>query len=245
MLRNLYGRIIKEFPFLAPVYRSIAHREKHPPFRRRFALGPLHEAIKREFGHRWGGTFLEAGANDGILFSNTAYLERYCGWKGLLVEAVPHKYVECVRNRPNSIVEHCALVPQKFGERCVEIRYSNLLSYAPLLASIDGREQITRGSDFLPSNEQRMSGQSFLAPARTLKDILSAHNIRHIDFMVLDLEGAELEALKGLDFKACSIDSLLIEVRDLRAMDEFLEGNGFCRKAQFDRLDYFYRRGSL
>src|SRR5262245_33548785 len=93
----LYRNIANSFPSLVQIYRNLAHREARPPFRRKFAMGELHEAIKREFGHRRGGVFFEAGANNGTLFSNTAYLERYCNWSGLLVEAVPHKFVECVR----------------------------------------------------------------------------------------------------------------------------------------------------
>src|SRR5207237_6724338 len=120
-------------------------------------------------------------------------------------------------NRPRSIVEHCALVAEDFGERYVEIRYSNLMSYAPVLTNIDQQEQLARGGDFLCAKERRISGQLFLAPARTLKDTLSMHNVRHIDFMALDLEGAELEALRGLDFNACRVDSILIEVRELQS----------------------------
>jgi Methyltransferase FkbM domain len=54
------------------------------------------------------------------------------------------------------------------------------------------------------------------------------HDVRHIDLMVLDLEGAELEALKGLDFNACRVENVLIEVRELQAVDNFLRTVGFA-----------------
>ena len=241
MLAPLYTGVVKRFPAVGRAYRAVAHREARPPFRRKFAVGKLHEAIKREFGNRRGGVFLEAGANDGLLFSNTAFLERYCGWSGLLIEAVPHKFVECVHNRPGSIVEHCALVGDDFDGQHVEIRYSDLMSYAPALTKIDKDMQLAQGNSFLSSAEQSIGGQLFLAPARTLKDVLAQHKIRRIDLMVLDLEGAELSALCGLDFKQCDIDNLLIEVRDLQATDDFLGRHGFQRKAQFDHHDYFYQ----
>ena len=238
-----YRNIVNSFPFLVPIYRNITHRELRPPFRRKFAVGELHEAIKREFGHRRGGVFFEAGANDGLLFSNTAYLERYCGWRGLLVEAIPHKFVECVRNRPGSIVEHCALVGPDFRDAYVEIRYSNLMSYAPALTNIDHKEQCcVRGSDFLIATERKLSDQLFFAPARTLKYTFSKHQVRHIDLMVLDLEGAELEALKGLDFSACRVENVLIEVRELQVVDKFFADCGFYRHAQFSSCaDFLYR----
>ena len=160
-----------------------------------------------------------------------------------MVEAIPHKFVECVRNRPNSIVEHCALVASDFKIPYVEICYSNLMSYAPALTNIDQRKQIDLGADFLFATERKLSHQVFLAPARTLKDTLLKYDIRHIDLMVLDLEGAELGALRGLDFDVCRVENILIEARDLQAVDSFLSDHGFRRHAEFSNChDFFYRR---
>jgi FkbM family methyltransferase len=240
---TVYRAATNRFPILVPIYRSVAHREPRPPFRRRFAVAALHEAIKREFGSKRRGIFLEAGANDGLLFSNTAYLERYLGWTGILVEAVPHKFVECVRNRPRSIVEHCALVGPDFKQPCVEIRYSNLMSFAPALSRIDAEKQVEIGSEFFFGQEKGLDCCTFLAPPRTLTDILRKHQCARVDLMVLDLEGAELEALKGFDWRCCEIGTILVEVRhDLPAMDSFLGQRGYERFAQVDLCDYLYRR---
>ena len=38
---------------------------------------------------RDGGFFVEAGAHDGFTQSNTYWLERFRGWRGLLVEPMP------------------------------------------------------------------------------------------------------------------------------------------------------------
>jgi FkbM family methyltransferase len=242
VLVPFYRKAVNRFPSLAPLYRRVLQREARPPFRRRFAVDGLHEVIKREFGIRRGGVFFEAGANDGLLFSNTAYLEFYCAWSGLLVEALPHKFVECVRNRPRSIVTHCALVPPDFAGDHVELRYCNLMSYAPGLAEIDEPQQIADGNPYLLGSEQKLLAQIFLAPAKTLSDVLAEHNLRHIDLMVLDLEGAELAALRGMDFTRYSVGALLIEARgDVKQMDTILSQHGFCRRAQLTHRDYLYR----
>ena len=55
------------------------------------------------------GTFLEAGAFDGIYQSNTLFLEKY-GWKGVLVEPSFENYLKCLINRPNTISVNSALV---------------------------------------------------------------------------------------------------------------------------------------
>jgi FkbM family methyltransferase len=235
----LYNKAITRFPFLAPIYRRTLKREIRPPFRRRFAADRLHEAIKHEFGNKRGRIFFEAGANDGLLFSNTAYLEFYCGWSGLLVEALPHKFVECVRNRPHSIVVHCALVPPDFTRDHVEIRYCDLMSYAPDIAEIDQLQQIADQVSYLLESD--LSAQMFLAPAKTLTNLLAEHDFRHIDLMVLDLEGAELAALRGMDFARCTVDAILIEVHDIERTDAILSQHGFCHRVQLARRDYLYR----
>jgi FkbM family methyltransferase len=240
-LAPLYQAIVSKAPFLASTYRWIAHREIRPPFRRRFALPALHDPICRELAPLGGGFFLEAGANDGLLFSNTAYLERYWGWRGVLVEAIPHKFVECVRNRPGSIVEHCALVPPGFQAVFVEMRYENLMSFAPGIADIDTNEQVHHGRRYLLGSERRLSDCRFLAPAMTLASILRKHRVQSIDFMVLDIEGSELEALKGLDFSACRIDRILIEARNAQAVTEFLAAHGFADCTRLTDLDYLFR----
>jgi FkbM family methyltransferase len=188
------------------------------------------------------GFFLEAGANDGLLFSNTAYLERYCGWTGILVEAIPHKFVECVRNRPGSIVEHGALVSSGFQADFVEMRYENLMSFAPGIADIDAIEQVHHGGKHLLGSERKLSDCRFLAPAVTLAGILHKHQVRSIDFMVLDLEGAELEALKGLDFSACRVDRILIEARNIQAVAEFLAAHETYACTRLTELDYLFKR---
>ena len=50
-----------------------------------------------------GGTFLEIGALDGRDTSNTWALERCLGWRGVLIEALPHNFDRLIRNRPRSI----------------------------------------------------------------------------------------------------------------------------------------------
>jgi FkbM family methyltransferase len=241
-LAPLYQAIVSRVPFLASTYRWIAHREIRPPFRRRFALPELHDPICHELAPLGGGFFLEAGANDGLLFSNTAYLERYCGWRGILVEAIPHKFVECVRNRPGSIVEHCALVPPGFRADFVEMRYENLMSFAPGIADINTIEQVHYGSRYLLGSERRLSDYRFLAPAMTLASILRKHRVQNVDFMVLDIEGAELDALRGLDFSACRVDRILIEARNVQAVVEFLAARGFEDCRRLTDLDYLFKR---
>jgi hypothetical protein len=48
-------------------------------------------------------------------------------------------------------------------------------------------------------------------PARTLSSILAEAEIDRLDLMVLDIEGHELDALRGMDFDAVAPRHLLLE----------------------------------
>src|SRR5262249_54062449 len=158
----------------------------------------LHQAILERFGF-FGGTFFEVGANDGLSFSNTAYLERHLGWHGILVEAIPHKFVECLLNRPKADVFHAALVGRTYRDQCVRVRYSNLMSIAEDLTKLDVAPHIRDGKHFLRADPS-LSGEIFFAPARTVSEILDTRGLVSVDLFSLDVEGSELDVLEGIDF---------------------------------------------
>lgn len=157
-----------------------------------------HVLISDYFNFRKNGFFVEVGANNGLDQSNTALLERRFGWKGLLIEASPKLIEECRVNRPNSIVEHCALVSFDYGFPTVRGDFRS----GHLMSSVNGRR--------LNSNERDL----IEVPAAPLASLLAKHNITNIDFMSLDTEGYEFEILKGIDFSRHSPKWLLVEIYD-------------------------------
>src|ERR1700742_3539599 len=73
------------------------------------ALNDLDHKLKKYLDFE-NGSFIEAGGNDGLSQSNTYWFERFRGWRGILIEAVPEKAEESTRNRPKAKVVNCALV---------------------------------------------------------------------------------------------------------------------------------------
>ena len=151
------------------------------------------------------GFFIETGANDGFTSSNTYYLERIKGWRGIPIEPIPELYRSCIRERPQSVILNFALVSSNYTETTVDMNYGHLMS---LTAS---------ALEALPKHLERAS-QAFSikpyeikVPARTLTSILDDINVKEINFLYLDVEGYELEALKGLDFNKYRQDFMLIE----------------------------------
>ena len=155
--------------------------------RHSFGLDQLDTSLANHLQYH-GGFFVEAGANDGLSQSNTAYFERYLGWRGLLIEPIPELAERCKRNRPRAMVEQCALVARDFPNPTVEMQYCNLMS---LVRGARGSfeadaAQLTAGRQYLRLDE---SPYIVNVQARTLTSVLEAYDIRHIDLLSLDVEG--------------------------------------------------------
>jgi len=165
------------------------------------------------------GFFIEAGAHDGITFSNTLYFEKYMKWRGLLIEPIPELAEQCKTNRPQSIVENCALVPFDYEHGDIEMRYCSLMSVVKggRKSLEDELDHIRRGCEV-----QEIQSYELKVPARTLTSILDQHSIQNIDFLSLDVEGFELSALKGIDFDKYRPKFILIEANYRDELDSYL-----------------------
>lgn len=188
---------------------------------------------------RDGGVFVEAGANDGVNYSNTYYLERARGWTGVLVEGIPDLYRACVRHRPRSQVFNCALVAPEDEGHLVTMQYSNLQS---IVAGALPYEHVEAG---LLSQEERT--YEVQVPGRTLSSVLDEAGVTDIDLLVLDVEGYEAPVLQGLDLDRHAPVFALIEMlsEDARpAIDAALRG----RYEEVERVtptDVLFRRRAI
>ncbi|ACB49863.1 unknown [Crocosphaera subtropica ATCC 51142] len=185
---------------------------------RSFALNNLDLKLKEylDFGR---GFFIEAGGNDGIAQSNTLYFEKHWKWKGILIEPIPELAEKCKINRPNCIVENCALVPFDYDKSDIDMYYCNLVSMVKGAQKTEEAElqHIQRGCEV-----QQIKSYELKVPARTLTSILDQYGVKNIDLLSLDVEGFELNALKGLDFERYQPNFLLIEARFRQEIDDFL-----------------------
>lgn len=187
------------------------------------------------------GFFVELGANDGINQSNTLYFERYRGWSGILIEPILHNFLSCKKNRSANTKIFCnACVSFDFKDRFVEIIYSNLMSIPVNLQSdiFNPVSHAQIGKQFLPSHEENVS---IGAIARTLNSILLESNAPEIiDFLSLDIEGAELEVLKGIDHNKYKFKFILVENRNFDKLNLYMNQNGYKFINNLSEHDYLF-----
>jgi FkbM family methyltransferase len=200
----------------------------------------LHRVLKERFAFR-NGVYFEAGANDGLDQSNTAYLERYYGWRGVLVEAIPHKYVQCRLNRPRSRTVHACLVSGGDAQDYVEMKYADLMSVSA--SSVLNQDEHVESARKFIGLEQGLVGERFLAPAKTVSQIFDECGLSVVDLFSLDVEGAELDVLSGIDFTRHRPRTFLIETEDPVSLTRILARADYLPLGQVSQHDFLFVEG--
>jgi FkbM family methyltransferase len=181
------------------------------------------------------GYFVEFGAHDGSLHSNTKLLEDRFGWTGLLVEPNPDMANVLRRNRSAVIDSRC--VWDVTGET-VEL----LLTGDSELSTV--ADHATRD---LHTDTRRATGVRIVSvPTVSLNDLLDEHGAPVcIDFLSVDTEGTELRILQAFDFSKNKPRLVAVEHNhreDQRDLDVLMIANGYERR--FRRIsdwDAWYR----
>jgi FkbM family methyltransferase len=181
----------------------------------------LEEKLDQLFRKR-NGFYIELGANNGLTQSNTAFFEKYRGWKGILIEPSHAAYELCKVNRPSSICLHYACVSNKYTLPFVEGDFTS----TNLMSSVAGA--------------RLHSTNLCKVPAITLEAILDTHlGSNTIDFLSLDTEGYELPILEGLNLDKYRPSYMLIEIytKDYDEIVRFLELKRYTLHSNFSNYN--------
>jgi FkbM family methyltransferase len=147
--------------------------------------------------------FLEFGACDGVMLSNTFLLETYYGWNGLLVEPTELYNKHLKRIRTSKIDTLC--ISDKTGESVEFTEVPNI----PCISGI---------TNSLPndiwSQHRRDYGKTYNVETISLNDLFNKHECpTNIDYVSIDTEGTEYLILNAYDFSR-SFSVLTIEHND-------------------------------
>ena len=160
------------------------------------------------FKNKTNGVYIELGALDGILYSNTKFFEDTLNWTGILIEPHPDKFILLQQNRPNNFLFNdlvsCHTEPLDF-------RY-----FVHDHAAVSGVENTLSQHHFdvyFESNNEynkSLEQNKISIKPRTLTEIVKETKLTYIDLLSLDVEGHEFEVLQSWDF-SIPIDIVLIE----------------------------------
>jgi FkbM family methyltransferase len=142
-----------------------------------------------------GGVFVDIGAHDGISFSNTYVLERSMGWTGLAIEPMPDVCDRLERNR------RCLKVRGCIGGFNGTAAFLRISGYSEMLSGLVDQYD-PRHLERIRHEVSAHGGtlEEIQVPCFRLDALLAEHGLRAVDYLSLDVEGAEYEILKNIDF---------------------------------------------
>lgn len=191
--------------------------------------------LARIFKDQASGSCVEVGANDGLHGSTTLYFERR-GWDCVLVEPNPALCARLRETRTAQVFE-CAASSES-GTAAMQIAEGPGLAHAvSTLCSGEEAERTLRNHG--------VAVRPLDVATRTLDDILGEAKLNAVDFMSIDVEGFELEVLKGFSIDRWRPTILIIEdnttLRDSRVRDH-LAGRGYRRFLRTGVNDWYAHR---
>jgi FkbM family methyltransferase len=204
---------VKLLPFISRDNEEIeALEHKYGPSR--FTQGVEEWILKDFFQNRRNGVFVDVGANHHQTGNNTYYLETVMGWSGVAIEPQVKFAAGYREHRPRTI-------------------------FLPLFISDVSDEQATlyvaNNNDLVSSGVREFTESwgavtSTTTTTATLDDVLDRLKIERIDFLSMDIELAEPQALAGFSIKRFAPALVAIEAHP---------------PVRQQILDYFFRNGYI
>ncbi len=160
------------------------------------------ELIRNYFNNKKTGFFVEVGANEPLSENSQSWhLENQLGWKGVLIEPNPQLAEKARMSRSGSLI---------FEAACVSSGSEGQINlYIPIVNNdeVTGHAAIRKNiDDFNYQNHKVVKVE-----ARTLNSILEEVEVNTIDLLTIDVEGAELEVLRGFNIEKYKPGLILLE----------------------------------
>lgn len=175
-----------------------------------FSQAGQDEVVMSLLRNKTNGYFVDLAANDATHLSNTYVLETRFHWKGLCIEPNPQYWENLVFRENCKIV--AAVVGKEFMQQ-VHFRFDA------------GDHGGIAGSGF--DNGPRFKSQSEVRYTVTVEEILTKFDApHHIDYLSLDVEGAEEFIMQGFPFDKYHV-SIMTTERPSNPLRELLAKNGF------------------
>ena len=156
------------------------------------------------------GTYVDSGANEAKLGSNTYFFDVCLGWTGLCIEPDKTYHANIKIDRSCTLIEECISDSNK------TISMTNAKNGAFMKVGSSPRaDQLAMNCD-------------------SLKNMMDRVNMQRVDFWSLDVEGHEMTVLQSVDFSITSVSVMLVEdyFISTRNLDRLLSENGYNKYHQ-------------
>ena len=153
------------------------------------------------------GFFVEVGANDGLYIPNTLYFENNNNWTGINIEPIKSLYDRLLINRPKCINYNCAIYSSD-GEKEFICNEGYTEGLSGIKDTYDARHfQRLNKENALTNSKTKLINVN----TKKLETIFDENNIKHVNYLSIDVEGAEFAVIKSINFDKIFIDVISFE----------------------------------
>ena len=167
-------------------------------------------------GQKKNGTYIDIGANDPDIISNTKLFYKR-GWRGINVEPDIDGYNRFLSRRPLDVNLNDAVGEGEGHYYECEYSVGNTTD-----------ENVAKDRSFKSSRTIRL---------KPLREIFAENNLTYVDFISIDVEGSEMQVLMSNDWNKYKAGVLCIE---RQGFDEFLKKYGY-KKVLYDGCNTYYK----
>ena len=180
------------------------------------------------FKNRGPGFFVDVGAFDGILGSNTFYFEKHLQWKGIAFEPNPSAFEVLRATRSCRLIQGCAYhqdgqVPflalsqreQRKGTKSRPPRSQLSMVFdsthgGAMLSGIPEHMDQLQWVEWI-RKPMKLNQTLATVPCHRIDTVLNDSGVKIVDYLSIDVEGAELEVLRGIDFDRVQVNVIGVE----------------------------------
>lgn len=134
------------------------------------------------------GFYVDLAAAWPQILSNTYFFDKCLGWQGICIEAHPER-AKLLRQNRSCFVEELA-VTEKDGDS----------------VQFESSQTFETGSNKVGTGEKLITVKT-----ATLASILRKYDVKHVDYLSLDLEGSEEIALASVNWTEATVDVMTVE----------------------------------
>ena len=208
------GKIIKQSYLDRPSEEGYSFTKKPPKLDGQIGVPKIIDDL---LGNKNNGFYIESGGHDGEELSNSLFFELNRNYRGLLVEPNKDSYKKLLgKHRKAFSVNAC---------------YSTSKSGLPMIVDFVNAKQLGAIKKYSPkSSEPKFYQGDSKAICLSFYSILVAVGNPKVDYLSLDIEGAELPVLKSIPWKMVNIKVLSIECGPIfrcEKIKEFMKDVGY------------------
>ena len=185
--------------------------------------------IRDFFQDRRDGVFLDIGCAWPQRNNTTFYLEKHLGWSGIAVDALNEYGPGWAAQRSNAkffsflVTDHSDTEDPFFRAAWTGVSSAK-------------KEQVEK---------MKVDYKEIKVPTITIDKLLELSKTPHIDFVSMDIEGAQMQALAGFDIDRYKPELICIEAYqpDRKPILDFFEEHGYERierYLQHDRINWYF-----